>query len=44
LELDIKVKTDEVKKALERLGKKLCAGDQSELLVWVIPGALACAH
>jgi len=44
VDLEVKIKMAEVKKALESLGKKLCAGNQSNLLVWVIPNTLACAH
>lgn len=37
-------KANELRKALANLGKRLDDGDQSELLVWVIPASLACAH
>ncbi len=37
-------KANELRKALASLGRRLDDGDQSELLVWAIPGALACAH
>jgi len=37
-------KANELRHALADLGKRLKAGDDSELLVWVIPEALACAH
>lgn len=29
---------------LSVLGRRLESGDESELVIWVIPGALACAH
>ncbi len=44
MENQIKEKAKELRGALSSLGKKLDAGEQSELLVWVIPGTLACAH
>ena len=37
-------KAREIQRALIALGKKLDEGDDSELLVWVIPQTLACAH
>jgi len=37
-------KVRELQRDLAQLGKRLCAGDRSQLIVWVIPGALACAH
>ncbi len=37
-------KASQVRTALAGLGKRLDAGDDRELLVWVIPGKLACAH
>jgi hypothetical protein len=40
----IKTKLPVIRRALSNLGKKLDDGDDSELLVWVIPSALACAH
>lgn len=39
-----KAKTKELEKKLSDLGARLCAGDDSQVLVWVIPGKLACAH
>ena len=41
---DIKGKTADLQGALFDLGKRLDNGEESQLLVWVIPGALACAH
>jgi hypothetical protein len=40
----ISSKALEIKRALGSLGNRLSLGDESELVVWVIPGALACAH
>ena len=37
-------KRTELQKALSTLGGRLDSGDDSELLVWVIPGEFACAH
>lgn len=39
-----KTKTKELQSRLAALGARLQAGDDSELLVWIILGALACAH
>jgi hypothetical protein len=36
--------TEEIKRAMSALGKKLESGDSSQLLHWVMPGALACVH
>lgn len=44
MENQIKEKAKELRSALWSLGKRLDEGDQSELLVWVIPETLACAH
>ena len=40
----IRVKAHEIRNALAELGRRLDAGEDSELLVWVIPDKLACAH
>lgn len=40
----IHAKANELRSALGSLGKRLDRADESELVVWVIPGALACAH
>ncbi len=37
-------KANELRRALRDLGRRLQDRDESELLVWVIPDALACAH
>lgn len=37
-------KANQIRAALRTLGSRLDRGDMSELVVWVIPGALACAH
>lgn len=37
-------KANEIRSALRSLGIRLDHGDDSELVVWVIPRALACAH
>ena len=44
MEEEIHSKANELRRALRDLGKRLKVGDDSELLVWVIPGVLACAH
>jgi hypothetical protein len=44
LESQIEAKRIEVVAGMKALQRKLEAGDDSELLAWVIPGALACAH
>jgi len=33
-----------IRQAMKRLGKSIAGGDQSQLLHWIITGALACAH
>jgi len=40
----VHAKATELRTALAALGRRLRAGDESQLLVWVIPGVLACAH
>jgi len=37
-------KANEIRRALSDLGLKLKAGDESQLLVWVLPDTLACVH
>lgn len=37
-------KANEIRAALRDLGTRLSAGNDAELLVWVIPKRLACAH
>jgi len=44
MEEEIRTKANELCQALQSLGKRLGDGDDSELLVWVIPQMLACAH
>ena len=44
MEKEIRSKAKIIGKALRDLGKRLEVGNSSELLVWVIPGLLACAH
>jgi hypothetical protein len=44
LEDAINVKTRELKLGMSALGRRLEAGDESELLYWVVPDRLACAH
>jgi hypothetical protein len=43
-EPEIGKKTQEIKSAMGRLGARLERGDESELLYWVVPNLLACAH
>src|SRR3954452_9598516 len=40
----VEVKRVEVARRMKALGDRLESGDDAELLVWVIPNALACAH
>lgn len=40
----IRNKANAIRVALQSLGTRLSRGDDSELVVWVIPGALGCAH
>jgi hypothetical protein len=40
----IQAKANEIRKQLRSLGNRLDRGDESELFVWVIAGALACSH
>lgn len=40
----IEAKRSEIAVGMKRLRRTLESGDDSELLVWVIPKALACAH
>jgi len=40
----LKNKTEEIKKGLSDLASRICSGDESELLLWIIPRQLACAH
>jgi hypothetical protein len=44
LDYQLKAKADQLRRKLSELGAELEAGDESELLVWAIPGKLACAH
>jgi hypothetical protein len=44
MDKNIDEKTREIRGALRSLQKRLEKGDDRELLVWVIPDALACAH
>lgn len=41
---EIESKAGELRQSLRDLGERLTAGDDSEILVWVIPKALAVAH
>lgn len=40
----LKEKAQKIRQEMSALGKKLKAGDESQLLVWVISDSLACAH
>ena len=40
----IRRKASELRSALSGLGHRISAGDLSQIVVWVIPDALACAH
>ncbi len=43
-EAALEAKAAEIADAMRRLGRRMLEGDQSELVHWIIPGALACAH
>lgn len=43
-EKQIQCRTQEIQRAMSALGRRLEGGDNSELLHWVIPNKLACAH
>ena len=43
-EAAVEAKRIEIRNAMRRLGDRIASGDDSELLYWVIDGALACAH
>jgi len=40
----VKDKRREIDRGMHALGERLVSGDDSELLLWVIPGMLACVH
>ncbi len=44
MEAQIEAKRTEIVARMKALRRKLESGDDSELLVWVIPSGLACAH
>jgi len=44
MEQEVDSKTNELASELRALGRRIGNDDQSELLVWVIPNALACSH
>lgn len=44
MEQAIEQNARDIASQLKRLGKRIEAGDESELLVWVLPGLLACSH
>ena len=44
IEQEITAKEGQVAAALRALGRRIANGDESELLEWVIPKKLACAH
>lgn len=43
-ELSLSEKTEEIKQGLSDLASRISSGDESELLLWLIPNQLACAH
>jgi hypothetical protein len=43
-EAAVEAKRTNIRDAMRRLGDRIASGDDSELLYWVIDGALACAH
>lgn len=42
--LDGIVYVNELRRAFRDLGRRIEAGDESELLIWIIPSHLACSH
>ena len=44
LDEQIAAKRSEICSQMKTLGDRIESGDESELLVWIIPGQLACAH
>ena len=44
LENEIEIKRSEIADKMRALGRRLESGDDSELLIWIIPRALACAQ
>ena len=44
MEAEIEARRSEIAAKMRALGRKLESGDDSDLLVWAIPGALACSH
>ena len=44
MEPSLEDKSEEIRQELRALGKRICLGDDSELLLWIIRGQLACAH
>lgn len=43
-EAAVEAKRIEIRDGMRRLGDRIASGDDSELLYWVVEGALACAH
>ncbi len=44
VEQDLERRAAEIARRMKALGRKIETGDESEILVWIIPGALACSH
>jgi len=44
MEREISDRQAQIASELRALGRRLSAGDESELLVWIIPNELACSH
>src|SRR5437773_1526555 len=44
MEQEIEAKAGQLAADLRALGRRIAGGDESELLVWVTPKELACAH
>ncbi len=44
MEERIDAKTEEIRSALRRMGKRMKLGDDSEILHWVLPDALVCGQ
>jgi len=44
MEAEISARESQIASELRSLGRRLSAGDESELAVWVIPNELACSH
>lgn len=44
MEQEIERRAKEIAQQMKALGRKIEAGDESDLLIWILPGVLACSH